>query len=235
MKKFLSILTVLLFVFAFGAANKVLAAANITQPMTGSVSSDSYGEGTSVELPDDLLITEALAGDIKVGSIMLTAPAGYKFDTTFVPTIGYTGADLAGDATVTFIGETIMQFDITHVSTVAGTLTISAPKVKVTAGSPMASAGNITMSGTITGLDGTSNFGTLTQVPGAAHHLSVASEHGATEVAGTSYTKTITIKDLNNNTLDFDTDDQTCTFAVSGTPESVSAGNKPEYNNVDLV
>jgi hypothetical protein len=236
MKKFLLIFTVLLFIFAFGIADKAFAA-QISTPATGNVSSDSYGDGASVAVPN-IVITEDNAGDIKAGSIMFTAPSGYKFDTTVVPTVTYTGAgtDLAGDAVITFIGETIMQFDITNASTTKGVVTISAPKVRVTSGT-VGSAGNITMSGTITGLDGTSNFGTLTQVPGAlpaTGGLTVVTQHTPTETAGTSFTLTITQKDQYGNTIDFDTDDQTCAFTTVATPIT-EATHIPEYNNVDMA
>jgi len=237
MKKFLSILTVLLFVFAFGIADKALAA-TVTTPASGNISSDSFN-GASVSVPN-IVITEEAVGDIKVGTIFLIAPTGYKFDTTSIPNIIYGGNGLAGSV-ITFPSETTMQFNINNVSSVtASSVTIGSTtpiKIKVTAGTPIAAPGNITMSGTITGLDGTSIFGTLTQVPGAlpaTGGLTVVTQHTPTETAGTSFTLTITQKDQYGNTIDFDTDDQTCAFTTVATPIT-EATHIPEYNNVGMT
>jgi len=162
----------------FGLTGKSFALdATVTTPATGNVSSDSLGSGASVALPN-IVVAEADAGEIAVGTIVLTAPAGYNFDQTSVPNVSYAGADLAGSATAT-PAATTLTITIGHVSTVAGSITIgnvTPIKVRVTAGTPMAAAGNIFMtSGTITGIEnGVTNFGTLTQVAGTAATLAIA-------------------------------------------------------------
>ena len=152
------------------------AAAIITTPATANVSSDSQGSGTSVALPN-ILITEGAAADIATGNHIWTVPTGYVFDETSVPSVAYTGTTLAGAATAT-MASTTMSINITAASTVAGTMRIgsSTPiKVRVSTGCPMASAGNINMTtGAIASLTGSSNFGTLTQVAGAATKLLIA-------------------------------------------------------------
>jgi len=235
MKKFFSILAILGLAFMFSTS--IVKAATVSNLASGNISSDSY-DGASVSVPS-IVITEEAAGDIKVGSIILSAPTGYKFDINSVPNIAYAGTGLAGDNAITFIGETIMQFDISNVSTVAGSVTIGSVtpiKIKVTSGT-VSAPGNITMSGTITGLDGTSNFGTLTQVPGAlpaAGGLTVVTQHAGTETAGTSFTLTITQKDKYGNIIDYDLDDKTCAFTTVATPITETT-NIPQYNDVNMT
>ncbi|MFA6494755.1 MAG: Ig-like domain-containing protein [Candidatus Paceibacterota bacterium] len=183
-----------------GLAPQAFAAASVSTPATANVSSDSL-TGTSATLPN-IVVTEGAAGDIAVGSIVLTAPAGFTFDTGSTPDVVYTGAGLAGSATAT-VAPTTLTITIGNVSSVAGTMTIggvTAIKAKVAAGTPIHAPGNILMtSGTITGITGATNFGTLTQIPGTAATLSVS---GITDpvVAGTSVGGNVTALDQFGNT-----------------------------------
>ena len=154
------------------------AAAIITTPATGNVSSDSYAPGASVALPN-ILITETAPGDIAIGAIVLTAPAGYVFDDTATVDVAYVdvGFTLAGDATAT-MAPTTLTINISALSTGAATMTIGSVgnpiKVRVSVGCPKAVAGNILMTGgVITGLSVADNFGTLTQVTGTMTSLAV--------------------------------------------------------------
>ena len=161
MKKKVSILgiSVLAFALIFFVVPQVKADATITQAATSDVSSDSYDTGDSVALPY-ILITEGVAGDIAIGSHVWTIPEGYVFDTAAsAPDVVYSDTSLAGDSTAT-MDSTTMTITTSAASTAVGTMKIGGTtpiKVKVSAGCPMASAGNIKMTGgTITGLDGTS-------------------------------------------------------------------------------
>src|SRR5258708_619892 len=154
-------------VFAFSGIAS--ASASVTTPATANISSDS-ATGSSVTLPA-IVITEGAAGDIAVTTDSFTTPTGYIWDTTSVPNLVCSGASCTV-GTATFTGSTVLNVPITHVSTVAGTLTIggsSTLKVKASAGTPIAAAGNILMTaGTVTGITGATNIGTLTQVAGPA-------------------------------------------------------------------
>lgn len=162
----------------FGLTGKSFAAASVSTPATGNVSSDSLGSGTSVSLPS-IVVAEGAAADIATGSITLTAPAGYNFDQTSIPDVVYAGGNgLAGNA-VAAVSATTLTLTISNASAGAGdTMTIGGVtpiKVRVTAGTPMAAAGNILMTaGTIAGINGATNFGTLTQVAGTAATLAIA-------------------------------------------------------------
>ena len=177
MKKFVSLFTVLIFVIGFVVlgGQSVRAAATITTPATGDISSDSYGAGTSVSLPN-IVIAEGATGDINISTHVWTLPTGYVFDTTSVPDVTYTGTGLAGDA-IAAMAASIMTIETTGASSGAGTMTIGSVtpiKVRVSAGCTMAAADDISMTGgTIAGLSSADNFGTLTQVTGTMTSLAV--------------------------------------------------------------
>lgn len=166
----------LFFVFGFLIFGSYALAATVTTPATGNISSDSVS-GASVSVPN-IVITEGAVNEIdKVAAHVWTVPSGYVFDTSAAaPNVAYTNG-LAGPATASMTATT-MTIDTTATSTSAGVITIGSTtpiKVKATTACPMAAAGNLThTAGTITGVtNGTTNFGTWAQVPGAASKLVV--------------------------------------------------------------
>ncbi len=153
----------------FFVSNGALAA-TVTTAATANI--DSY---STVSVPN-IVITEGAVNEIdKVAAHVWTVPTGYEFDTSFsVPNVTYTNG-LAGPATASMTATT-MTIDTTATSTSAGIITIGSTtpiKVKVTSSCPMAAAGNLThTAGTITGItNGTTNFGTWTQINGCARKL----------------------------------------------------------------
>lgn len=154
----------------FLSSNGVLAAT-----VTTAATADIASYETSVSVPN-IVITEGAVNEIDKGAAHVwTVPTGYEFDTSAAaPNVAYTNG-LAGPATASMTATT-MTIDTTATSTPAGMMTIGSTtpiKVKVTNTCPMAAAGNLThTAGTITGItNGTTNFGTWTQVNGCAKRL----------------------------------------------------------------
>ncbi|MCK4243169.1 MAG: hypothetical protein KAX23_06440, partial [Dehalococcoidia bacterium] len=134
----------------------------------GAISADDFG-GAWTTLTA-IVITEGSAGDIAVGDFVLTIPSGFEFNTGSAPDVVVTGAGLAANSPAAITATTI-TVTVTSASTAAGTLTIGGAtpiQVRPTQGTPLASGNILMTSGTIAGVDGTTNFGTLTEVHGAA-------------------------------------------------------------------
>lgn len=144
----------------------VSAAAAVTPAGGGSsISADTNlaGGSGSTTLVGPSLVTAA-AGDLGVGSIVLTSPAGFQF----VASSASAGTTGAGCPTVgpVVTTTTTVTIPITVASTGACTLTVSGLQVRPTLGTPLATTGNITNTGT-SGPAAATNYGTLTEVPGA--------------------------------------------------------------------
>ncbi len=158
-------------------------------PATGgsAISADNVGGGfTALTGPT---YSESSSGNAGVGTIILNVPAGFIFDTGGTPPtvlitrIGGNGGSsrningVASGTSVAVSAATSIQitFSITSASNsgVTNSLMWQNVRVRPTAGTPLAS-GNITTSGTstLTGVTaGSTNFGTLTEVAGAAMKL----------------------------------------------------------------
>jgi hypothetical protein len=168
----------------------------------GSIPADTAGGSyTSLTGPS---ITETAVGDISTGTITLTTPPGFVFDTNApAPYVALTVGDvsngrnindLAVGSTVTLTATTTnITFTVTSKSKgqTRNTLEYHNLRVRPSAGSPLASGkltdtGTATMVGVTLGTNGTS-FGTLTEVPGTPTRLVFAtSPAGAT--AGNAFT-----------------------------------------------
>jgi MSHA biogenesis protein MshQ len=123
-------------------------------------------------------IAEANSGEIGLGNIVLSAPAGFEFNTAAAVTIRLVGSgtntnninNIASGTSVavTSITATAITFNVTIISRRTNTLTWQGIQVRPTASTPLAS-GNITETGpsTITGMTGLTNLGTLTEVTSA--------------------------------------------------------------------
>jgi hypothetical protein len=122
------------------------------------------------------VIVETIVGDVNVGTIVLTAPAGFQFDTSAPqPIITLSGdnnnknINSLTDGTIIPLTVTASNISFTVASKSHGqtrnTLTYSNVRVRPTAGTPLAS-GNITNTGTSLFPNSTTNFGTLWEVSG---------------------------------------------------------------------
>ncbi|MDO9215076.1 MAG: hypothetical protein Q7U23_14745 [Methylococcales bacterium] len=142
-------------------------------------------------------IAENNAGEISLGDIVLTAPAGFEFNTAAAVTILLSGNgtntrninNITNGASVpiTSINATQITFTVTKISTRPNRLTWQGIQVRPTASSPLAS-GNITETGTssITGINASTNLGTLTEV--ASTPVCVVTAPAATTNAATAIT-----------------------------------------------
>jgi hypothetical protein len=188
-----------LFVLLFCVTDAFAAVGVTTATGGAAISADTNGaNGTGVytALTGPTLFEGATA-DIGTGTITLTAPAGFNFSTAAnsvtVTVTCFLGAGAntllgasPGTATQT-ITPTSTAITITVFQATGGTrrcaLTWSGIGVRPIAGTPLAS-GNITSGGTsaIAGVTaGTTNFGTLTEVVGAANKLAFLQQPTDTE------------------------------------------------------
>jgi len=152
------------------------AALSITAATGGSTIDATTTGGTYTSLTGPAL-NEGAAGQIGVGTIILNVPAGFEFDTGgTAPTVKLTaGSSTASNNTnhlannavapVDSVTSTQITFTITFVSSSSDKLTWQDIRVRPTAFSPLAS-GDIVASGTasVSGVTGTTNLGTLTEV-----------------------------------------------------------------------
>jgi hypothetical protein len=150
----------------------VSAAVSVNAATGGSsISADTNGAGgtgvyTTLIGPS---IVEDAAGQVAIGSVILTAPAGFQFNPTLgsvTATPGGTGCAGMAVGTVVPTAATV-TIPITAASTAPCTLTVSGLQVRPTAGLlPVVNPGHITNTGT-SGPGGATNYGTLMEVPGA--------------------------------------------------------------------
>ena len=154
----------------------------------GTVSADSVGGGYYTLTGP--AYEEGQEGNISAGTIVLNAPTGFEFDNGgTAPTFLVTRTSGSGDDTrninsvtsgtpvaATSVTTTAITFTITNSSNnnVTNTVTWQNVRVRPTVGYPLAT-GNLTVSGTasIAGVNGSTNFGTLTQVPGSTANMVV--------------------------------------------------------------
>ena len=160
---------------------KALASATITPASGGTAvsidtTSSEGGSHTGTAL-GSIIIQEGSVGDIALGIHTLTAPDGWNFtnDNVDIAVAGATELTVANDTINSADGKTL-SFNISATSTTGvATLTFTGIKVHPTGETPI--TGNITLtSGTITGVDGSTNFGTLTSIPGVVTKLAVTTQ-----------------------------------------------------------
>lgn len=170
-------------------------------PGTGGSAISADTAGGSYTLLTGPKVTEKDKTGAGIGSIILTAPAGFEFDPSASVSVAVTGNRRGTDlvlsnsiATVTTNTITVFVSDVSNPNSRRSSLTWSGIKVRPHAGTPLVT-GNITQNGS--SYSGTTNnYGTLTTVPGAMSHLVVV---------------------LSNQTF-------TAGSGVSGTPEAAIAG-----------
>lgn len=201
--------TALLLLTVFVCASVPLNAQTIT-PATGAsaVSADNFGTGTWTTLTGPLY-GESANGQVQNGTIILNAPTGFEFDiggtapTVLITRTGGSGGDARNinnvgtgtSAAITSRTSTQITFTVTDFTTnsVTNSLTWQNVRIRPTAGAPLAT-GNITKTGTstMTGVtNGTTNFGTLTEVAGA-HARLVVTFPGQTFTSGVGNSGTVT-------------------------------------------
>ena len=203
MKNFAKTIFLLFGLFALsGIAN---AATRVAATGGGAIASNTApgcsatGTWTALTGPT---ITEQNSGDVGMGDIVLTAPAGFEFNTAAAVTILLMGNNTntrnindivtGTSVAVTSITASAITFTIFATSTRTNILTWQGIQVRPTASAPLAT-GNIieTGSSTIRGLNATTNFGTLTEVasvPACNPSVPTVTTNAATSVTTTGAT-----------------------------------------------
>lgn len=211
------------------------------------ISADDYRESapyvyTTLTGP---AIVEGGTGQVGTGDIVLSAPSGFNFDTTTnsvtatVTPASCTGSPIklgslpgASSQTVTPTSTTITITVFAASSGVGctSTITYSGIKVRPINGAPLAS-GNITKvagspDSVINGVtNGNTNFGTLTEIPGAKNKAVITTQPSSTATAGSDFaTKPIVaIQDQFGNTV---ASDNSSTLAISAvvSPNQICGG-----------
>ncbi len=200
----------------------VALAAVIVTPATGgsAISADTTG-ATTTSLTGPI-ITEGAVGEIGIGTIILNTPAGFIFSTTSnsVTATRTNGNGCSGPGNgVLKIGTNDVSQTVTPSSTsisinvtatssgtfskCGGTITFTGIKVRPSSGTPLAT-GNVTKAGTsaILGVtNGTTNFGTLTEVVGAVNYITVTPSTPQSVTYGSTLAFSAQGYDQFNNTI----------------------------------
>jgi len=156
----------------------------------------------------NIVITEGANADFAAQSgttLILTAPSGWQFNA------GVGSVSFTASRNITSAAISVSSSAITVTISVTGTsltdaLTISGIQVQATVGGTLPASGNILRTtanpgtATIAGItNGTTNFGSLSQVAGTMASLTM-SPVSSTQTASTAFSVTITAKDQFNNT-----------------------------------
>lgn len=199
--------------------NAAEASANVTAATGGGAismetTSAAGGTGAWTGLSGPV-VTENADGDVGTGTVVLTAPTGFAFRTgvNVTVTVGNVNANAEKVATASCPGSSSASASVTPTTiSIAvcqassnnkkSTMTWSGIEVRPTASSGLPN-GNITMtSGTIAGVSGTTNFGTLATVAGAARKLAFTTQPGGGPAAAAWATQPgVTVQDNWNNTV----------------------------------
>src|SRR6266851_2028853 len=167
-------------------------------PATGgnNISADTVGGAfTSLTGP---VYSEAIKGNVGVGTIILNVPSGWTFDTGGVaPAVRINGGKSTQNinavgsgvsVAMTSVTSTQLTFTVSSVSSVTNTLTWQNVRVRPLAGTPLAS-GNLFRSGTanVVGLSTNANLGTLREIAGAANKLVIQTQPSSIATAGVPF------------------------------------------------
>ncbi|TRZ52543.1 hypothetical protein D4S03_03270 [bacterium] len=218
-----------LFAFSNSEASGVATITSATGATSVSLDTTSASGGTSAWTTlVGPVIQETLVGQIKLGIHTLTLPAGWEFNPVHNVTIGVGGAtELTIGVSVVTPTATTLSFYVNGLSTSGvGSLTFNEMQVRPTGTTP--TSDNITLTaGLIDGVDGSTNFGTLTTVAGAVNKVEFTTQPSATATAGVAFATqpVVTGQDQFGNTRLPDTStitlsaytDNVCTVAAVGT------------------
>ena len=195
-------------------------AANTVSAATGGTTMTAANAGPSATYTNlgNIVVTEQSAGEVSTGQFTLKVPTGFEFRTTSVtltlggapgnkkPDVSLSASCTSKSNTTLTITPTVsaITFYVCAAATDSSTFTLSGLGVRPTASAPVANgniyldnaANGVTISGVTSGPTGT-NFGTLTQNPGATTQL--AAVVPASPMAGVAQSVTVTAKDAYGN------------------------------------
>lgn len=220
-----------------------------------AISADLAASGTYVTLTWPAY-SESASGNAGAGTIILNVPSGFIFDiggtapNVLVTRLGGTGNSsrningIADDNTFAITSITTTQITITITASNNGVfckLTWQNVRVRPTSGIAPLASGNITKSGTSTmsGVTGSTNFGTLTEVIGAANKLTIQQQPSASATAGVAFAQQpiVRIEDQFGNLRSTDTltvtaSRSTGTGTLQGTVSRQAVGGVVTYTNL---
>lgn len=215
-------------------AAPVSATATVTAATEGdAISADTATDATTPAWTDlgTITIAEVANDDFAASqstvTLILNAPAGFEFNASQTPSISGTSADI----TLLTLGITTSAITVTFTTAVTtavvDTIVIgAAPTIQVrpTTG-VLPASGNIlrdvTSDSTIIGVDGSTNFGTLTMVAGALEHFDVAPAT-TSPVVGDTVTLTVTAEDQFDNALTTYSESLFLSQTGAGTPALIT-------------
>ena len=188
------------------------ATATVTTATGGSsISADTTG-GSYTTLTGPTLAEGATSDFPSSGTIVLSAPLGFQFNTgtTVTTVISRTGGHktcFSFTSTTATPSATTITFTLNATDGGGGTtcqVVFSNIQVRPTAGTPLAS-GSITDTGTasINGITSSTNLGNLTEVAGAKNKLAITTQPSATATAGVNFTTNpvVALEDQYGNTV----------------------------------
>jgi hypothetical protein len=171
--------------FAFAIGGVTVTPASNGNNISIDTTSTSGGTGVYKSLTGPT-ITENIAGSIKLGTHIITLPSGWEFKTSSLVTVGIGGGDIEVQESETGITPNLssFSFNVTKESTSPSPIMFFGLKVRPTG--TVVGTGNITYSGIgITGVDASTNFGTLTTIAGTPTQLKVETQaNGSGAVVG---------------------------------------------------
>ncbi|MDD2245184.1 MAG: YDG domain-containing protein [Dysgonamonadaceae bacterium] len=178
------------------------------------------GTGAWVSLTGPV-IQEGAAGEIAIGSHVLSLPAGWEFNTSQNVTIAVGGgSELALSSNIIVPGTTTLSFNVSVISSSGpGSLSFSGIQVRPT-GTTTATGYITQSSGVITGVtNDTTSFGTLTTVPGVVTQVAITTEPTNTVYGSTISPVVVNTKDqFGNNSVSGLGSSETITMTIaSGT------------------
>src|SRR5882724_869233 len=226
---------------------------SVTAASGGSnISADTAQNGTSPAFTTlgNIVIAENATGDFSIGTnvtLILTAPSGWRFKA------GTGSVKFARNRDMTSARISVSASNITVTLTVAGTsetnsVTISGIKAQATDGAALPSAGNILRTSANPGtaaiagiINDTTNFGSLSQVAGAAKALLVQTQPSSIAIAGVAFTQqpVIEIVDQFGNRLSGDNSTAvTATYGtgtLQGTTSIVASNGLVTFTNLSCL
>jgi hypothetical protein len=176
-----------IWVLALAGAQRVFSATTTITAVTGGSAISATNAVSAWTTLTGPVLTESSSGAIGTGTIILTAPSGFAFNTSATVTVKVNGGStasrninhLANNSTMPVtVAASTLTVTITAASTGtfnANTLTWQNIQVRPTAGTPLAS-GALTESGTCTFQGLTGSWGTLTEVVGPVARLAFTTQ-----------------------------------------------------------
>ncbi|HXI70589.1 MAG TPA: Ig-like domain repeat protein [Verrucomicrobiae bacterium] len=189
---------------ACAAGSAYAANASVTTLASKSISADFAGTSTYTNLTGPA-ITEGTSGDVGTGDIVLNAPSGFQFNTgvTVTATVTRSGATggtllvLASSTATVASGSITIHVNTADIGGAKSIITWSGIQAQPTSGTfPVTNPSNVTMASggaTVNGITaGTTSFGALTEVAGAANKLAFGVQPSTT-TAGSAISPSVTV------------------------------------------